>query len=170
VRIDGPSLQLAVRDLQVDERGLSQFSASISPEIKPHIAYVWHRDQVYELSHAGDALSIMDRGRPGISFLNSFEDYWTAANSRWQDQDDERNRMQIFHGLARNLIGNSFRMQSQVHPEDVSLPENVVRVFVYAPAPAAFQVQGERFPDQIGFVMYVVDLPVGPEGGAAVPQ
>ena len=161
MRIAGPSLQLAVRSLQVDERGLSQFSASIAPEIKPRVAYAWYRDQIYELSPAGNALSIRDRGRPGITFLNSFEDYW-AANGRWRNSDDVRDRMQIFQGLARSLIGNSFRLQSRVHPEDVSLPDNMVRVFVYAPAPTAFNVQGDRFPDQIGFVMYVVDLPASP--------
>lgn len=168
VRISGPSLQLTLRDLQFDERGLSRCSMSTAPEIQPRVAYVWYREQIYELAPVGESWSIVSRGRPGIMFLNSFEDYWQSANSRWTNPDDKCDKDQIFRSLARNLIGNSFRLQSQVRPKDVSLPEDLMRIFIYAPAPKEFAVSGDHFPDQLGYVMYVVDRPVNQTGPAAI--
>jgi hypothetical protein len=164
MRIDGPELGVQIRDVQIDERGLSRFAASVSPRLEARAAYVWHKGQIYELQQlaATNEWSSTNRGEAGITFLNSFTDYWATANARWAglEDEDQRELDQVFQGMLRNLIGNSFNLDSQVRPEDVILPDDRVRVFVYAPAPDEFNVLGDRFPDQRGFVLYILDLPL----------
>jgi hypothetical protein len=164
LRITGPELGIQIRDLQIDERGLAQFAVSVSPRLHARTAYAWHKGQIYELQQgpASNEWSSTNRGEAGITFLNGYSDYWATANARWYgiEDEDQRELDQVFQGMRRNLIGNSFNLQTQVRPEDVVLPDDRIRLFVYAPAPAEFNVLGERFPDQRGFVLYVVDLPL----------
>lgn len=168
MRINGRALGVDIRDMQIDERGLARFAVSIDPGLSARAAYAWHLGQIYELQQptASADWSSTNRGEAGITFLNSFNDYWATANARWYgtyEDEAERELAKVFDGMQRNLIGNTFGLQSQVRPEDVVLPDDLIRVFVYAPAPQEFNVLGDRFPDQQGFVLYVVDLPLSAE-------
>lgn len=166
-RLNGPSPDVAIRDMQIDERGLARISVSVAPALAARAAYAWHKGQIYKLQQrpASSEWSNTDRGEAGIMFLNGFADYWATANARWYgtyDDEAERELAKVFEGMQRNLIGNAFGLPSQVRPEDVVLPDDMLRVLVYAPAPQEFNVLGDRFPDQQGFVLYVVDLPASP--------
>ena len=79
---------------------------------------------------------------------------------------DERDPDSLVYETAiRTLIGNSYGLGDRIDPAMLQLPDDLLRVFVFARQPPALQMTGDSFPDQQGYVLYCVDLPA--HGGRA---
>ena len=62
--------------------------------------------------------------------------------------------------MFKPLLSRSLNVSREREAEQVQLPADVVRVFLYAKMPAEFAVQNQKLGKQEGQVLYCIDLPL----------
>lgn len=172
-RATGPALGLRIEQIAVDAGELTQLAISTGPEFpdNPRAVFVWHRTRTYRLRPSGLLWQMSATTRQsGMTFLSDMGPAPTRIGRRMTvlgaPIDDELTDVD-FDDLLQPLTGNSFGLNNTIDPQRVALEPDILRVFVYAPMPEPFQAQGDRFPDQLGCVLYAVDLPISPSLPAA---
>ena len=169
VRTQGPRLGIEIREFQRDEAGLSRLTLALGDESPRNavLAYLWEGNRIYELTASGDNLILANRGTDGLRFLTAV-DYRRNWQMTWGGvwgtpmavEPEELAEDELFEAMHRSLIGNSFGVGGRVDVESTILPDHLIRVLLYAPMGTEFHARSDAFPDQRGYVLYVVDLPV----------
>jgi hypothetical protein len=164
-RLQAQPLGLSVLGSSADERGLAALSVEVGEGFpdSPDLILAAYQGVIYELRRVQDQLVLMPSSRKPLStFLSELTNLiisrvgFSAFSGRGSSEfssDDE-----IFDQMIRTLVGNSFGLADKVDLAKLTLPPDIVRIFVYAPQPETFRIEGEAIPDQKGHVMYCVDL------------
>lgn len=184
-RMAGPPLGVRVIDLQANDFTLQSLKLTWGAGVydADMIVGAWYRDRVYQLTAAPDGAQLAALQQIGSQFINSidtlpFKDEPGTRYSRWgrgwgwgwaaafDVESVQPTRTELFQMLMQPVTGATLQLSSSATQQDVVLDTSVVRVLIYRPMPPAFLTAGEQFPDQQGYVLYVVDLP----SSAQAPQ
>ncbi|MGD9855533.1 MAG: hypothetical protein AB7U20_11355 [Planctomycetaceae bacterium] len=174
-RLEGPALGIRVERIAIDTGMLSQLAISTGAEFPrdPRTVFVWHQARTYRLRQNGPLWQLAANTRQsGVTFLTDMNLGPAGVGLRYQVfgiRNEDEPPDPDFDDLLRALTGNSFGLNNTVDPLRLTLEPDIVRIFVYAPMPEAFEAQGDRFPDQRGCVLYAVDLPASPSPQTTVP-
>lgn len=169
-RQEGPELGVQVKRVTFDLGQLTEFAISTGEQFpsEPLSVHLWSQDWIYEMEYKAGEWQLNPSSRQqGISLLadrtvvRPLGFRLTIRGPQWL-QPELTPLVEEFEELTRSLIGNSFGLDNTVDPMLMSLPQGMVRLFVYAEMPPEFHTTGDMFPDQFGCVMYVVDLPTSP--------
>lgn len=168
-RVVGPRLNIRLEAVQADATGLKELALQFPPELYDRwmLACAWYRTDIYQLSVAPEGARLARGRQPAARFINQFEIVpWQTAPSRPEGIDGQYTTQQVFHTLLHQLAGTTLRLPSGAQPSDVALDPELLRVLLYRPMPAEFAFEGDAFPDQQGFVLYVVDYRVPVSGSS----
>ncbi len=187
-RQEGPRLGIQVLRIGIDAGALSQLAVSAGPDFpeEPLSVLIWHQGRVYRMRKRGQAWQLIPASRrSGVTYLTDLSEFrvpgfglrssFFRTGMLGTGSKDEEPEDDDFESLTRTLVGNSFGLGNTIDPLQLALGPDVMRMFVYAPMPEAFQASGDTFPDRTGYVLYAVDLPTSPTrrivspAGGAVP-
>ncbi len=178
----GPRLGIQVLRIGIDAGAISQLAVATGPEFpgEPLSVLLWHQGRIYRMRKRGQEWQLIPASRrSGVSYLTDLSDlrlpgfglrvsfYRTGVFGTGRQDDEPED--EDFESLVRTLIGNSFGMDNTIDPIQLSQEPNVMRMFVYAPMPEAFEAGGDAFPDRFGYALYAVDLPTSPTRRFAAP-
>lgn len=83
---------------------------------------------------------------------NAFDPYFNP----WLEKDGTQ--QELFEGLAKPLVARALDIGNSRDARTFQMPDNRVRLFVYAPMTEDFFVSDPRFGTQRGYVLYAYDL------------
>lgn len=170
VRASGPSLDVQVTNLQIDESALKEFDVTFAGALSDQsmIVCAWHRRTVYEMKVDGNGARLGKEQRRGADFVNSFGalPFQPATQfNQWSYRDDEpATTVEAFQRLLFQAVGTTLNLRGGITAEEVALDPSLVRLLIYRPMPDEFRFAGDQFPDQQGYVLYVVDVPASGAG------
>jgi hypothetical protein len=119
--------------------------------------YAVHGRRVYSLVDVADRLEMKSEVGSLATFLRLDEqNAFDMFNTDWVTERVSIEEM--FQSLHRPLFARSFGIMSQRDAVQVSVPDDRVRLLVYAPMPASMRVTGEQFGAQQGYVLYTADI------------
>jgi hypothetical protein len=173
-RLPATHLGMQVREAQAHEGLMERFRVDVGAGFPREVEFACacYQGRIYRLAVLSGGLALSDRGQPGMTYLNRFFEVKfdrpgrTLGHPRqpalgYEPLLTEEER--IFRGMIVGLIGNTFGLTDKAKPEQLMLGPDVARIFVFAPMPEAFFIEGDAFPDQKGYVLYTADVRV--EGG-----
>ena len=168
VKIKARPIQLKVETWQAGEN-LEQLVVSVAGNFpnSPIKVDAMYRDQMYIMTVRPDsaqpAKQVLKLVSPsGPISTNLRIDQYNAYQSRlnpWQ-AEDTRAAEQRFRELLNPLLLASLQVTTQKELEKFALPDDRVRLFVYAKMPDNFfaRSQPDRFGKQDGYVLYCLDV------------
>ncbi len=170
-RVMDAALEVKVLGVLLEGNQLDQLTLGIGPDFPkaPAALFVCYQGEFYEMRQLNDRL-VLDAmsHKPGLALLSYNDALQASYLSPWawrqSLEEDERDAEEVFKGLLRPLLGHSFGLRTTIDPLALMLGPDIVRLLVYAEMPPEFQITGDAFPDQWGYVLYVVDLPVARQG------
>ena len=154
----------SLRDLSVaigstTERVLKELTLVRGPAFPESYRYLYvlFGRRVYSLTEDGNRLKMKSEDGSLARFLQLddrqlFDPYF----NRFVDKDETQ--LELFEGLFKPLVARAVEISSDRDAREFALPDDRVRLIVYAPMSADFFVRDERFSSQRGYVLYVHDL------------
>jgi hypothetical protein len=120
-----------------------------------------YRDQLYTFAVNGKELQLASgTGVPLSSFISTMDTsqfgQYNMYYSSWAD--DDRTEEERFVNLYSPLFATSLNLKKRSAANTFSLPDDRVRLFVFAPMPESFQVSGNELGSQRGYVLYTIDV------------
>lgn len=160
-RLARPSLVLNITRLEAEAGRLIAFSFAMPPQLDGDLlgGLCAYGNRIHLLNIAAGGATLKTRGEDFSFFLTSMGDPFRERPLRIVDDELDRSDEQRYRLLVRPLIGGSFRLGERFDPQNLTVPAGVVRVYLYAEMTDEFLATGDRFRDQTGYVLYVVDLP-----------
>jgi hypothetical protein len=161
-KLEAGDFEVQVQSVQAGPDGLKELVLSTGknfPE-QPKQMYALFRDRFYSLKRAdADGRIEMVANAGAIAgFLNLDEiDRYYRFNP-WSRPDVSAE--DVFDEMPPLLIARSLGLHAPRQVEDFSLPDDQVRIFVYAPMPERFFVLEPRLRRQAGYVLYCLELPL----------
>jgi hypothetical protein len=165
-RIEGPSLGVKVERLQASDTTLQQLAVKFAPEVfdRSMLVCAMYRDSVYRMTVDGRGARLVEQRTDAVHFIN------TDGTVPWQeaprltdfwgnDLETEFTTAESFQMLMHQVVGTTLNLPPSATGEDVKLDPSVVRLMIYRPLPDELRYGGDKFPDQQGYVLYVIDLP-----------
>lgn len=165
-RIEGPPLGVKVETLRASPETLQQFSVKFAPGVfdRTMLVCAMYRDSIYRMSTDAGGARLVEQRQDTANFINQigtvpWQDTMRTTDIWGNDLDAETTSTESFQMLMRQAVGATLDLASSTDSADVKLDPSIVRLLIYRPQPAELQFAGDRFPDQQGYVLYVVDLP-----------
>lgn len=156
-RNDAAAIERAVSVTMLRELEISVGAAF--PE-QPERIYALHGDYFYQMKRddSQEGRLTLHGSVGSIENLMKLEEY-TGYEFDWDPWDrKERTPEALFRRMFSPLIVRSLGIVDQKDLEAYKLPEDRVRVFVYAPMTPEFALKNDAFPVQHGYVLYCVDV------------
>jgi hypothetical protein len=163
-RAEGPPYRLQVLSADASDGRLQAFSVLCDPFPSGlQEAAVAYRDRVYPLMESGGSL-VAEVQRPAltavhVSGLDQFQATKGLMTPAGFDRD-ERSTDDLFSRLDQRLIGNAFGLTHELSLKATTLESGIARVMLFTDYDSNFLMEGDRFPDRRGCVLYVFDLPI----------
>lgn len=159
-KLDLPPLGARITDLFTlngELRSLTIQTGDSFPD-RPQRIMALYRNQIYEVTEQSGALRTKSRGVPLVALLTALnfsrlQFFFDPEFDKYQSPDE------AFKTLSQPLLLRSFGLRTGTDFAQFSLPEDRLRLFVYAPMPEAFFADAGAFDSQSGFVLYQLDLP-----------
>src|SRR5690606_6155909 len=150
-RAEAIPLGLSVEATAFDDRGLASLIIRTGPEFPaaPAMMLVAHTHHIYQLRSMGDRLMLVpSTRRPLSSFLVEEMQVQRviglgAGLLRARNPDKPNSDSLVFETALRTLIGNSFGLGDRMDLALLQLPDDLLRVFIYAPQPPALQMTSD---------------------------
>lgn len=165
-RTAGPSLGIKVEELVAGEASLTNLRFSFAPDVydKTMIVCAWHAATVYEMKADPDGARLSAGRMPAGDFVGTYSSVpWTTQRrpgNVWTNTYVEPESVtEAFQRLVCPIAGSTMHLEPGTLAHNVVLDPGIVRILLFRPMPDAFRIPGEQFPDQQGYVMYVVDVP-----------
>jgi hypothetical protein len=165
-RMEGPSLGVQVEQLQASAESLQQFSVRFSPEVhdRSMLVCAMYRNGIYQMTSNPAGASLANDRRDAAHFVNTMGALpWDRGAYRidilGNEIDEALTSTQSFQRLLHQTVGTTLNLAPNATAGEFTLDRSIVRLMIYAPLPEAMQLAGDQFPDQRGFVLYVIDLP-----------
>jgi hypothetical protein len=157
----GPPIQLALEEIDagLDLRRLKLKCAGVPAA--PLRIMALYGTSFYTLQQEGDKLTLTAPAGTIVSYLQL---NWQMMqyDSAWYDRD-KKTAEKTYTDLLHPAIARSLGVHNYNEMADFKLPLDRVRVYIYAPMPDEFFVNPELFGKQMGYVLYVIDVPVTSE-------
>ena len=120
--------------------------------------YALYRDRVYHMSHHDGRLAKATKPQNLRDFLrlNEYNELSNNYYVPWEDEPATRN--ELFSRLHHPLIAASLGIFDQSRVSEVSLPDDRVRVFIFALLTGEFFTTGDQFDGNAGYVLYCIDV------------
>ncbi len=169
VKLAGPGPKLKIESMKLEEGRLAQLSLSVEGlqqvDVNPSMyllygnrfhALMWRDGKLELVSDAGDAKAVLQL-QQSQNWANNGYGYggYDPYNQRNVQTPKER-----FNLMFRPLLSRSLNVGREREAEQVQLPTDMVRVYLYAKMPPEFAVQNGRLGKQEGEVLYCIDLPL----------
>ncbi|MBL8848304.1 MAG: hypothetical protein JNG89_01410 [Planctomycetaceae bacterium] len=167
-RMPGPALDVQARELEAGDGVLRNLVLSFGPDVyhDSMLACAWYDGTIHEMEAGPDGARLTTNRAAGSQFINTLDATpWKAQRQLniWTSTDIEpATTTEAFQRLMAPLVGSTLRLPTGTYPKDVRLDPAFVRVLLFRTSSDEFQFEGNQFPDQEGYVLYVVDLPVAP--------
>ena len=172
-RKQGPALGVQLARLQTTEFKVEELEVRFAPGVydRSMIVCAWHGRSVYEMeADAGGARLGKHRTR-GVQFVDTFGGVpfqQRVQRNQWMQfgvpaDDEPESTAERFQTLLYQAVGMTLNLRAGTDPNDVALDPSILRLLIYRPMPDDFRFEGDQLPDQQGYVLYVVDLPI--DGG-----
>jgi hypothetical protein len=126
--------------------------------------YVRFRDRFYEMKRDGDRLVRTTRSpqsfsefvsREQLLSFSSIPGLYAATDSESPTASDDGLRKALPLLYVRAMDGREYFQQSIAHPPR---PGDQLRLYIFAKAPESFQMKGEGFGRENGYVLYLQDV------------
>jgi len=122
-----------------------------------HQMYVVYGRNIYSIGEEQGRLEMRSEIGSLPMFLqlndkNTFDPYFNP----WLEKDGTP--QELFEGLAKPLVARALDIGNSRDARNFKMPDDRVRLIVYAPMPEEFFVSDPRFGTQRGYVLYVYDL------------
>ncbi len=166
-RVEGEPLSVSRLGISTEGDQLDELTLGVGPGFprNPAAIFACYQGEFYEMRQIQDRLTLdLSSHKPGLAFLQSRTELQGAYSAPWLWRGpptvaDERNGEEIFKDMLRPLLGQSFGLRTTIDPQALMLGPEVVRLLVYTEMTKDLEVVGDQFPDQWGFVLYVIDIP-----------
>ncbi len=168
VKLASPAPKLKIESMKLEEGRLAQLSLSVDglkmEDVNPFMyllygnrfhSLLWRDGKLELASDAGDAKAVLQL-QQSQNWANQGYGYgYDPYNQRNVQTPKER-----FNLMFRPLLSRSLNVGREREAEQVQLPTDMVRVFLYAKMPPEFAVQNARLGKQEGEVLYCIDVPL----------
>jgi hypothetical protein len=165
-RIEGPPLGVKVETLRASTDTLQQFSVKFAPGVfdRTMLVCAMYRDSVYRMSTDANGARLVEQRQDTVNFTNHvgilpWQETPRTTNIWGNDIDAEVTSTESFQVLMRQAVGTTLNLPPSATSIDVKLDPSIVRLLIYRPLPEELRFAGDKFPDQQGYILYVVDLP-----------
>ncbi|MFN0051972.1 MAG: hypothetical protein ACKV0T_07260 [Planctomycetales bacterium] len=113
--------------------------------------------RLYSLVETGDGFELKSEiGSMGLFLRLDKQNRFDAYFDPWSERDGSPD--ELFAWLYTPLVARSAGIGDQRDALDFALPEDRVRLLIYAPMPKELFLQNERFDSQRGYVLYSLDV------------
>jgi hypothetical protein len=124
----------------------------------------WHAATVYEMQADPDGAQLAPGRMPAGDFVGTYSAVpWNTQRlpgNVWTNRYVEPASVtEAFQRLVCPIAGSTMHLEPGTLAHNVVLDPGIVRILLFRPMPNEFRIPGEQFPDQQGYVMYVVDVP-----------
>ncbi len=122
----------------------------------PLKVFALHRDRIVELDPHGEQFQLGKHSESLATFLPDTNEHQMHMFPGFSD--DGKTAQQRFDELLKPVLARSIGVSKQDDILSFSLPNERVRLFVYAPMTPVFFTDNDRFRKQQGRVLYCIDL------------
>ena len=168
IKLPGPGPKLKVESIQMEEGRLAQLSLSVEG-IKPEdveptqflllgnrfYSLTWREGLLHLASDAGDATALLQLQQSQQWSNNNYSYGYDPYNQKSVQTPKDR-----FTLMFRPLLSRSLNVGREREAQQVQLPPDIVRVYLYAKMPPEFAVQNAKLGKQEGEVLYCIDVPL----------
>jgi len=165
-RIAGPSLGVKVETLRATTTSLQQFAVQFAPGVfdRSMLVCAVYRDGIYRMTTETNGARLVEQRQDLSYFINQigtvpWQDTTRTVDIWGNDLDSKISNIESFQCLMRQTVGTTLNLPETAGAADVRLDPSIVRLLIYRPLTKELQFSGDKFPDQQGYVLYVVDLP-----------
>ena len=168
VKLAGPGPKLKIEAIKFEEGRLAQLSLSVEGlkqedvDSTMYMLYgnrfhtlIWRDGKLELASDAGDAMAILQLQQSQNWAGNNYGYGYDPYNQRNVQTPKER-----FNLMFRPLLSRSLNVAREREAQQVQLPTDLVRVYLYAKMPPEFAVQNAKLGKQEGEVLYCIDVPL----------
>ena len=122
--------------------------------------YGLYRDRIYRFEIKGNRLELSNgSGLPVASYVGTIDSNAFGQLSYYYTAFAEEQPAEVrFGNMHKPLVLQSLSLNSRAAAATYSLPEDRVRLFLFAPMPPSFHIRDPRFNRQIGQVLYAIDV------------
>lgn len=156
VKLPSGAPRLTLEKIVSDSSGVSELAFAVEGITQSEFNYALVGNRFYSLQWNGPRLVLGNLVGDASSLIN-LDAMTHLGGNRWYGEPqpvDEK-----YRALALPLLARSLNLSRSSELAHVSVPANIVRVFVYATMPVEFAIQNERLKSQVGRVLYCVDVP-----------
>lgn len=171
-RLAGPALGVRAESLQVDSAALRTLKITWGEGVydRQMVVAAWYRESVYQLNADEEGAQLAGMTEHGSTFIgsldrlpfqppsSSFYNPWLPLGA-WS-YDRQPSSTEVLKMLMQPATGATLQLPETAMPKDVALDPSLVRLLIYRPLPEEFEFAGDEFPDQFGYALYIIDLPV----------
>jgi hypothetical protein len=164
-RMEMPGWRLTLGSVQVNE-DLTDLELVTTGEFPTQTLgiFAMYRKKLYYLVYEDNKLRKQGEAQHVSSLVHAYEDPWFSKHSsRWSSsrpQDRGPDPGVVFTAHRNPLMARDLGITGEDRLRICELPSDRVRVFVYAPMPSEYQIEGTQFGKQEGCVLYCVDVPL----------
>lgn len=139
-KVNDQPIQPKVTQWQTDGENL-RLSITVGPNFPSASAqmYALYRDAFYHVNRQGDRVTLGSRISKAPQFLQYSNQGVFRSYGPWYD--DERPPEQVFAGMIEPLIGRELGLNRREDLDRVSLPDDRVRLYVFAPLPDSLRTR-----------------------------
>ena len=125
---------------------------------------VLYRNRLYSMRVAKERLELSDAGSPLADYFNNHDldtdvlDSVPVADVDHADDADHRLVTRAFRMLLAPLIAGNLELTTEKQAEQFALPDDRLRLFVYAETPVELKLQSGALKNHSGYVLYSIDL------------
>lgn len=161
MRLQDAPLNLQLVSWQTNETGsdLETLVVSTGPQFPKNARRLraLFRAKVYDMSYDAGILELKARSGSPLQDILSTSDFTDYVSYRFGFRDDIP-QDERYERLLEPLLAQSLNVQGEQSLASFSLPDDRVRLCVYAPMPDGFYLKNDLFGKQAGYVLYCVDL------------
>jgi hypothetical protein len=142
---------------ELKELGLKIDDSFPSQQLTVQILY---KDKIYRLSRKESELQLIGSGRPIAEYLQTTDEFsaWSNANNPWYRDEKLTDPRTLYDSLLPPLVARALEIEDPPEAAKYSLPEDRLRLLLYAPATTPFFIDSELLSRQAGYVLYVTDI------------
>lgn len=167
IKLAGGAPKLTVESLKLGEGRLEQITLSVEglkPEdVDPAIyllygnrfqSLTWKNGKLEVVGDAGDATGVLQL-QHAQNWNNNYQYGYDPYNQRQTQTPKDR-----FNVMFRPLLSRSLNVSREREAQQVQIPTDIARVYLYAKMPPEFAVQNAKLGRQEGQVLFCIDVPL----------
>ena len=167
IKLPGPGPKLTIESLKLEEGRLTQLILKVDglkPEDVEPTQYLLFGNRFYSLAWRDGGLTLVSDAGDATALLQLQQSQqWANNYSYGYDPYNQRNiqtAKERYSLMFRPLLSRSLNVGREREAQQVQLPPDIVRVYLYGKMPPEFTVQNAKLGKQEGEVLYCIDVPL----------